>query len=98
VDTRTVLLKKLCEQSAKIAANTVYGGYNLLTIENAKGQVEAYSIAILLAYGKITSPEELELDENMEFLAKVVKEYLREGFTTGDKRLDDALLFSYQLS
>ena len=95
---KEILLRQLCEVSAIIAANTVYGGYNTRTIEYMKGQAEAYSVATLIAYGKIKSIEEVESEENMEFLAKLVRDTIKNGFSTGNKKLDDALSFSYQLA
>jgi len=95
---KEILLRQLCEVSAIIAANTVYGGYNSRTIEYMKGQAEAYSVATLIAYGKIKNIEEVESEENMEFLAKLVRDTIRNGFSTGNKKLDDALSFSYQLA
>ncbi|WP_456363580.1 hypothetical protein [Priestia aryabhattai] len=98
MEPQEIILRQLCEVSAELAANTVYGGYTPQTIEYLKGQAEAYSIATLIAYGKVTNAEEVKTVENMEFLAKLVRKMISRGYTTGNKKLDDALSFSYQLT
>jgi hypothetical protein len=95
MDSKKTLLFKLCELSAKLAAGTIYGSHNPLTIENIKGQVEAYSVATLLAYGKIKEIDEMQEEENIDFLERLVREAIVNGYTTGDKMLDNALSFSY---
>lgn len=98
MDLKQTFLNELCELNAILAANTVYGGYNPHTIENIQGKVDAYSVATLLAYGKIQSVKEVELEENQEYLHNLIKVNIENGFRTGKEKLDYAILYSYQLT